>query len=91
MSTRPQYPAGSDPVPFSFDRLCGNPDSNGYDNPYAYSDPYEDSLVQPEDDNWYEELADASGLDTSPVTGHVSPTVVMEEGASFAKVLRNSG
>ena len=46
---------------------------------------------QSEDDNWYEELPDASGLDTSPDAGLVSPpTVVTEEGASFAIVVRRA-
>ena len=54
------------------------------------TDSYADPLAH-DDDNWYEELADASGLDTSPDTGLVSPpTVATEEGASFAMVIRRA-
>ena len=47
-----------------------------------YEEPYEDPLAQ--DDNWYELLADASGLNTSPNTGLVSPpTVATKDGGIF--------
>ena len=49
-------------------------------DPYRHK-PYEDSLDQ-EDENWYEQLADASELDTSSDTGLVSPpTVTKKKGA----------
>ena len=47
-------------------------------------------MAQPKDDNWYEKMADASGLDTSPDTVLVSPTLVTEEGASFAMVVKGA-
>ena len=42
-------------------------------------------LVQPyHEDNWYEDLQDASGLDMSPGTGLISPPgAATEESASF--------
>lgn len=58
---------------------------------YHYgTDPYDNPLAH-KDDNWYEELADASGLDTWPDTGLVPPsTVAMEEETSFAMVVRRA-
>ena len=43
---------------------CGDFGWSGSEHPYDY-EPYNDPLAQ-DDDNWYEELGDATGLDTSP-------------------------
>ncbi|KAJ1160485.1 hypothetical protein NDU88_000987 [Pleurodeles waltl] len=50
-------------------------------------DPLEYDLEQ----DWYEDLGEASGLDTSPDTGMLSPpNVATEEGASYAMVVRSA-
>ncbi|KAJ1198716.1 hypothetical protein NDU88_002555 [Pleurodeles waltl] len=50
-------------------------------------DPLESGLQQ----DWYVDLGEASGLDTSPDTGMLSPpNVATEEGASFAMVVRRA-
>ena len=43
------------------------------------------------DDSWYEDLQDASGLDTSPDTGLVSPLgSATKKSASFTMVMRRA-
>ncbi|KAJ1181763.1 hypothetical protein NDU88_006963 [Pleurodeles waltl] len=70
------------------DRLCGEYDWSGSEDPYGYLDPLEESLAK---DKWYEEVVDASGLDTSLDTGLVSlPSVAAEERALFAMLVRKA-
>ena len=49
---------------------------------------FEDVTQPDEQDNWYHDLGEASGLNTSPDQGLLSPTgPAMEESSSFAMVV----
>ena len=63
----------------------------GDDDGYGFTDPA-DEVVQPFlEDNWYEEQGDASGLDTFPESGPLTPPgPATEDGSSFATVVRRA-
>ena len=66
-------PSDTDTVPLSYTGPQFIHDLFGTDSYNSYYDAEED-IAQPfNEDNWYEDLQDASGLDTSPDTGLNSP------------------
>ncbi|KAJ1206569.1 hypothetical protein NDU88_001972 [Pleurodeles waltl] len=83
-------------IPFSM----GSPVPRVDPDPYAYGYGYGESLegmldpleyqLDPQMD-WVQDLGDASGLDTSPDTGMLSPrTVATEEGTSYFMVVQRA-
>ena len=78
LTPAPLRPSGSDTIPLSFDR----PTFGGYEDEregYGF-----ENIVPPiPENNWYEDLGNASGLDTSLDSGLLSPLGAPMEESSF--------
>ncbi|KAJ1101563.1 hypothetical protein NDU88_006630 [Pleurodeles waltl] len=67
-------------------------DSDPFSYGYEYGEEFEDSLDPSDyqddpDMDWAQDLGGASGLDTSPDAGVLSPTVATAEGATYRMVV----
>ena len=67
----PNRRLGSDTLLLCFDPEFGGPQFGG-DEGFKF-DPADELVHPPQEDNWYEDLWDASGLDTFPDSGLLFP------------------